>query len=179
MHKILPNLVCILLFFSAFLCTETAAFAQEYVLPYPGYMPGNALYNLSSLIDRIEEYWSIGSFSKFSHHLKMADKKLVEAKTLFEYKQYLLASNAISSYELHLGLANTALDQAQREGKNISEKRRLFKSAISKHRSILENLREELPAEFLWQPEKEIPQILVIREILEQALRRGEEYNGK
>ena len=79
------------------------AFAQgDYVLPYPGAMPGNRLYTISKIVDYIQSWWSFGNLSQFTYQLSMADKKLVEAKTLFEYKQYLLASDGLARYQSHL-----------------------------------------------------------------------------
>lgn len=156
--------------------STTVVFAQaEYVLPYPSFMPGHPLYKASSLVDKLQEWWSFGSLAKFKYHLDMADKKLVEAKTLFEYKQYLLAVNAIEAYEYHLRRANNFLGEARIEGKDISQKKAIFKSAIAKHREILERLKEENPKEFFWKPEKEKPQTIEIENILNGAIELGKE----
>lgn len=150
-------------------------FAQGYVLPYPGFMPGHPFYKISNFIDQLQEWWSFGSFAKFKYHLAMADKKLIEAKTLFEYKQYLLASQALPQYESHLRKVSFHLRQAQNESKDISEKRIVFGKAITKHKEVLEQLEKELPENFLWVPEKAQPQTIEIKRILERKIEIGRE----
>lgn len=163
-------MVCFALLWIIFF-TPAPALAQEYVLPYPGFMPGHPLYKVSQIIDQIQEWWSFGSFSKFKYHLASADKKLIEAKTLFEYKQYLLASQAINSYVHHLDNASYYLNQAGNENKNITDKKMVFSAARAKHLEILQQLKTNLPAEFLWLPEKAKPQPLKIRELIESAIK--------
>lgn len=152
-------------------------FAQEYVLPYPGFMPGHPLYKVSELIDNMQEWWSFGSFAQFKYQLGLADKKLVEAKTLFEYKQYLLASQALSDYEKYLTKAGFYLNRAAEENKNVTEKKRLFRSAISRHKELFERLNQDLPASFLWQPEKSESRKIEIREIISGAIKSGKELD--
>lgn len=158
-----------------FLFTAKDVFAQEYVLPYPGFMPGHPLYKISNAVDKIQEWWSFGNFAKFTYHMNMADKKLVETKTLFEYKQYLLASQALEQHEKHLKKTSFFLDQAKTEGKNISQKKEIFKSAITKYKIILELLRQELPEIFYWKPEKDKPQIIGIKALIEDSIKLGRE----
>jgi len=67
----------------------------EYVLPYPSAMPGNKLYRIMRIIDELKKPLYFGSITRYKYHLSLADKYLVEAKTLFEYKQYLLAVDAL------------------------------------------------------------------------------------
>lgn len=166
-------LVVTVFVFSLFFGSLGNVFAQEYVLPYPGFMPGHPLYKISSMVDSLQEWWSFGDFAKFHYHLNTADKKLVEVKTLFEYKQFLLASESLKTYEKHLKLANNYLSTAAGNGKDISQNRRLFTSAILKHREILERLKLNLPERFLWSPEKESAKVIEIRIILVDAISLG------
>jgi len=167
---------CVVLLWIIFF-TPASAFAQEYVLPYPGFMPGHSLYKISNIVDKLQEWWSFGDFTKFHYHLNAADKKLVEAKILFEYKQFLLASESLQIYEKHLKLANNYLSTAVANGKNISQNRRLFTSAILKHSEVLEKLKLNLPERFLWSPEKESSKMIEIRIILTDAINLGEKLS--
>ena len=85
----------LLLFLVTYFLVVPLAQAVDYVLPYPSYMPGNPMYKIRQILERAQEYWYFGDMAKVKYHLKMADKYLVEAKTLFEYKQYLLAVDAL------------------------------------------------------------------------------------
>lgn len=174
--RLIHYIVFILIIFLLILYLPNKVFAEDYVLPYPGFMPGHPLYKVSELIDHIQKWWSFGSFSKFKYHLGMADKKLVEAKTLFEYKQYLLASQTLPQYESHLRKVNFYLRQAQNEGKNISEKRIVFGNAIARHKEIFQGMEKELPENFLWTPEKAESQTIEIKKILEEIIKVGGEF---
>ena len=147
----------------------------DYVMPYPGAMPGNKLYNMYEIADAIRGWWSFGNLTQHTYHQAIADKKLIEAKTLFEYKQYLLASEALFAYKTHIVLAKNALLAAAKEGKDISQKKKRFQEALLVHKSILEKLKNELPKEFLWQPEKDAPQMLQIHNILDETITKDDE----
>ncbi len=141
-----------------------------YMLPYPGLMPGNKLYRFKKIWDKVFSYWSFGSFAQHKYNLALADKKLVEAKILFEYQQYPLALRALSDSNKHWQESGNFLEQAGKEGKDISRKQENFQSASGKHQEILLNLKKSLPEEFLWQPEKVAAQNLEIKKILDEAV---------
>lgn len=145
-----------------------------YVLPYPGLMPGNRLYRLKEIADRVSQFWAFGNFSRHKYELALADKKLVEAKILFEYQQYPLALKALTNSNIHFQKAVYFLGQAEREGKNISQKSKNFKAAAEKHKEVLGKLKKELPGEFLWQPEKKPAEKLEIHQFLEEAIKNRE-----
>lgn len=167
--KIRLCLIILLLFL--FLVKPSLTFAQdEYILPYPGFMPGNPLYKISQAVDSLQEWWSFGNFAKFSYNLAMADKKLVEAKTLFEYKQYLLAYEALQKSNFYFKKTLPNLLSAQQEGKNISEKSALLKRAASRHKNILEQLLITVPENFSWQPENARDTILPLREGIQASI---------
>src|SRR3989344_2434627 len=73
-----------------------------YVLPYPSYMPGNKLYTFSRFFDEVGRIWNFGSIASTKYALHLSDKYLVEAKTLFEYQQYLLALDALQRSDRQL-----------------------------------------------------------------------------
>ena len=88
----------------------------------------------------------------------MADKYLVEAKTLFEYEQYLLATHALDKSNFHW------------QKIDASQKKEVFQTAASKHQEVLSNLARELPEEILWQPEKQAAEKLEINKLLKKSL---------
>lgn len=147
-----------------------SAYAGNYVLPYPGLMPGNRLYRIKQVFDQLYRFWVFGSFARHRYELSLADKKLVEAKVLFEYQQYPLALQALSDSNRHFQKAIYYLERADQEGKDISQKMVNLKAAAEKHREVLENLREVLPEQFLWQPEKREATELLIKKSLDEAI---------
>lgn len=141
-----------------------------YVLPYPGLMPGNKLYRVKEIVDCIGQYWSFGSFARHAYELRMSDRKLVEAKVLFEYYQYPLAVRALSISNDHFQKATHFLMRAGQEGKSIVAKATNLQAASKKHQEVLEALQSVLPEEFVWQPEKADSEEIQINELLEQAI---------
>lgn len=141
----------VLLFTVLFVTPQVYA---QYVLPYPSYMPGNTLYRISRIADILKAYWYWGSIASFRYHLGLADKYLVEAKTLFEYKQYLLASDAMNRSNEHFQKLPLYMKRAVGEHKDVTILKRTAKEAALEHIRIMENISASTPEEFIWLPEK-------------------------
>lgn len=143
----------------------------DYVLPYPSFMPGSKLYKLHLIWDALERYWHFGSFGQFKYNLKQSDKYLVEAKTLFEYKQYLLAYNALKKSDKYFIDTRVALDQAESQNKDITQKQNLLKNAALKHIDWLDSIKRIIPDKFTWRPEKESETDLGLKGAVEEAIK--------
>lgn len=161
-------ILVLLLLFSA----PVSVFAQSsYVLPYPSAMPGSNLHKISQIIERIEQYWYFGNFGTFTYTMEKSDKYLVEAKTLFEYRQYLLGYKALEKSNKYFRHIPISLASAQKEGKDIAEKRNLLHQAAQKHHEVLRNLSSEVPAEFIWADEKVQPVPLYLQKLIQESIR--------
>lgn len=147
----------------------------SYVLPYPSFMPGNKLYRVSRFIDEVKRYWYWGNLSSYRYYLGQSDKALVEAKTLFEYRQYLLAVNALGRSNDALQRVPDSLKQAKNEGKDIEKYKEEFGSAMDEHKRLIAAIKEDLPEVFTWTPENSNPVVLSIHEALSQAVRKRNE----
>lgn len=151
-----------------------ARIQAEYVLPYPSAMPGNRLYALSRLVDRLKQPFYFGSIASYKYHLILADKYLVEAKTLFEYKQYLLARDALHRSDAEFAEVPKFLASAKAEGKDTRNFARQLADAAAAHGAVLAALNDNLPALFRWTPEKGSTSDILIAGILEQSIRLRE-----
>lgn len=143
----------------------------SYVLPYPSFMPGNKLYRVSRFVDEVKRYWHIGNLASYLYYLEQSDKALVEAKTLFEYHQYLLALQALERSNEKLINARTPLQSAKEEGKDIEKYRREFGEAMDEHNRLIAKIKQETPEAFTWTPEKSDSQVLDIHRALLRAER--------
>jgi len=143
----------------------------DYVLPYPSAMPGNKLYRIARIIDTVKKPLYFGSISRYKYHLSLADKYLVEAKTLFEYKQYLLAVSALERSDTEFREAAPHLRIADREGKDVRAFVSQFTDAIAEHRRVLSDIQQRVPESVTWTPEKAAATPLSLAALLEQALR--------
>lgn len=145
--------------------------SSSYILPYPSAMPGNKFYKLRLVVEQIEKYWYFGNLSQFKYNLSLSDKYLVEAKTLFEYNQFLLAYNSLQKSDSYFPKAQESLLLAKKEGKNIDDKEKILHSASEKHQEVLRFLEKDLPEVYAWMPEKEKPSTLKIRNAIENSIR--------
>lgn len=152
----------------------SALVLPAYVLPYPGAMPGNKAYSLKQIVDTVSQYWAFGSFARHKYELTLSDKKLVEAKTLFEYQQYLLALKALESSNLHFKRAAEFLARAGKEGKDLTQKTANFQAAAARHKEVLAALGKNLPESFFWQPEKKSGTELNLKAVIEEAIKLRE-----
>jgi hypothetical protein len=144
---------------------------SDYVLPYPSAMPGNKIHQVNKVIEVFNQYWSFGTIAGFKNSLKYSDKYLVEAKILFEYKQYLLAQQALQKSDFYFEESRNFLSTAQNEGKAISEKEVILSNAAAKHREVLEDLYEIIPEKFTWTPEDDNATYLDLKKNIEESIK--------
>lgn len=144
--------------------------AHDYVLPYPSYMPGNKLYKVSRIVDTIQNYWYWGSISQEKYHLGLSDKYLVEAKTLFEYKQYLLGVDALKRSNNEFLKVRPNIDTARKEGKDMTEITDIFIEAEEAHEEVLDGIKQRVPVEFNWTPEKTQSTNLLLHALINESV---------
>lgn len=145
--------------------------ASNYVMPYPGIMPGNKLYVVSDLLDKAKSFYTFGDIARFKYNLAQADKYLIESKILFEYNQYPLAIQSLESSNIYYENARRSLESAGKSKKNTSILEQTLSQASLKHAELLSELLKELPAEFLWEDEKKAPLMLEIEKDIKDAIR--------
>jgi hypothetical protein len=166
----MKNLRWVLFLFLLVNLSSVRVFAQStYVLPYPSQMPGNKFYTINQVIEKLSYYWYFGNFGKTYYYQRLSDKYFVEAKTLFEYKQYLLAYKSLLKSNQYFEKSYPHLLSAKKEGKDISEKQEIFRQGSLKHIEELYKLKKTTPGEFLWTPEKSKPTRLNIRFLIDTS----------
>ncbi|MDE2591048.1 MAG: hypothetical protein KGL95_15430 [Patescibacteria group bacterium] len=144
----------ILLFLLSLLFVQPVYADSPYVLPYPSSMPGTIFYKIHRVWEELEKYWYFGNFGQFQYNLMESDKYLVQARTLFEYKQYLLATQALVQSDNFFIKTQPFLNKAKSVGENITEKEILLHQAAQKHIEVLTDLLSIVPKVFVWIPEK-------------------------
>jgi len=165
------NIFVVIIFIHlSFIIGHLSLVHADYVLPYPSYMPGNKLYKVSRIIDQVKKFWYWGSIAGVKYHLGLSDKYLVEAKTLFEYKQYLLATDALRRSDTEYIEIPQFIVRAKVEGKDITLLEKTVKEAAQTHIQILDGFKQTVPAEFTWTPEKTTPTILPIGNLIETSI---------
>lgn len=157
------------IFFLIFSATLVSA-DSTYVLPYPSSMPGSLLYKIHLVKEKLMKYWYFGNFGQFEYNLKLSDKYLVEAKTLFDYKQYLLAYQALQKSDVYFKNIPQYLDKAKKENKNTKRKQNILKEAGKRHMEELNDISLKVPSSFIWKPEKSSPINLNIKDAIQNSI---------
>ena len=147
------------------------AVQAEYVLPYPSYMPGNTLYKVSTFLDKLKGYWYFGNIAQLKYRMGMADKKLIESKTLFEYKQYAFAMNAMHESTAQIASIPRLLESAKEQGIDMKKFNAMLCEQMNVHQEVLQKLQTSLPTVFAWQEEKKDAVNLQIGEAFDTAMK--------
>jgi len=167
----MKKLVHLFILVFLFVLFSKPVFAESsYVLPYPSSMPGGLAYKFHLIYNAISKYWYFGDFGQFDYNLKMADKYLVEAKTLFEYKQYLLADRALKKSDSYFIKIRDSLIKAKNKNRNVVDKMLVLKEASEKHIEVLKKMDLDLPDTFIWTPEKSAPTTLNLQKIFGNSI---------
>lgn len=166
--KIIKNsIVCaVVLWLATVMSTVHAA----YVLPYPSYMPGHALYEISEVIDQLKYWWNWGSLSRAKITLALADKKIVEARVLSEYGQHYLATKAVASSDTHVHQLPLLLEEAKEEGKDIEQLRTRIVDFSQKHIEVITVMKSYSPDEIDWHLETGSTTELSIHDLLDESI---------
>lgn len=162
--------ISLIVFFIFVLSPQLVLAQSDYVLPYPSYMPGSKFYIVHRIWEEAIKYWYFGDFGQFTYNLNQSDKYLVEAKTLFEYKQYLLGYKALKKSDRFFSMIPFYLQKAKQEGKNTDQKKELLKQAVLKHIEVLTSMQYTVPQHFVWKPEKDSPTDLALRESIQNSI---------
>lgn len=170
------ELVILLILIISLTLTPTANATLSYVLPYPSTMPGSIFYRLNLIKETVQRFWYFGDFGKFTYNLKISDKYLVEAKTLFEYKQYLLALSSLNKSDEHFRQTLKFINSAKKANKDIEKNRKLLSEAALKHIEVLGKLEGDLPESVVWSPEKSAPKNLLIKDAIENSKKIREKF---
>ncbi len=128
------------------------------------------MYTVSRMIDQVKKFWYWGSIAGVKYHMGLADKYLVEAKTLFEYKQYLLAADALKRSDSAFQQISQLITRVHVEGKDTSVLEKTYNEAADVHIEVLQKLLQNLPAEFIWTPEKAPPTNLPLQQLLLRSI---------
>lgn len=119
----------------------------QYVLPYPGLLPGHPLYSIKALRDKVIEFLITDPLKKADFYILQADKRLNAGILLSQQGKYELAQETISKGENYLEMAIGRVRAAEEASQPIDERIvRLHLSAL-KHQEVLKMLIEEAEGE--------------------------------
>jgi hypothetical protein len=132
---------CLLI--SAFLCSGTA-YAQDEELPDPGTTPDSPFYFLDRWGKALGMFFAFGPEAKAQKALQYAEERLSEAQVMAAKNRTREMIRAANDYDGFMAMVNERVEANNQQGvsDNVSEK---VASAISKHLSVLEGLKDKYP----------------------------------
>lgn len=117
----------------------------DYNLPYPGMLSDNLLWPIKAVRDRIWLAVTINPSKKADLYLLLADKRLVDAKMLFEKGKPDLGTSVLTKAEKYLESAGKEEGIAKSEGMNTSDFLQRFILATLKHRQVMDTIALSAP----------------------------------
>jgi hypothetical protein len=131
------------------------------------------------IVDTLKNFWYWGNIAQTKYHLELADKYLVEAKTLMEYNQYLLGSDALLRSDREFKKLTNFIRRAKNEKKDISLLKKAVEGASGKHGEVLKLLSGILPDHFTWTPERDTPTELKLQDMVKNSMRTRSRVAGE
>lgn len=99
--------------------TPSAQTDNNYSLPYPGLLPGNPLYSLKAMRDKLVEIITTNPLKKSNFYLLQADKRLATGLILYEKGKKEEAEITISKGQNYLEKSIDKANQAKDSQENI------------------------------------------------------------
>ena len=113
----------------------------DYLMPYPGSIkPDNFFWPLKALRDKTWLTVTINPLKKADLELLIADKRVQDAKTLFENNKADLGMSVLTKGEKYLELAQKDERKAKGQGMDTKDFLKKYIMATLKHREILDSL---------------------------------------
>lgn len=104
--------------------TPTPSIASQtltYDLPYPGLLPGNPLYTLKAIRDKIDEILISDPSKKTEFYLLQADKRLAASLVLFNMGKATLGETTLSKSQNYLEDSINEVIRAQKSQENEND----------------------------------------------------------
>jgi hypothetical protein len=115
----------------------------QYVLPYPGLLPGSPLYPIKAARDKIIETFITDALKKADFYILQADKRLNAGILLYQQGKFELSEETISKGENYLEMAIGRTRAAKEQNESVDERiTRLHLSSL-KHQEVIKMLIKE------------------------------------
>ena len=118
-----------------------------YYLPYPVILPDHPLYSFKMIRDRIWLWLTSGAEKKAEIVLLFADKRLGAGRFLIEGNKIDLGITTIEKAEKYLEQAVLNLEEAKKQGEDVSVLAKKIKTAAEKHQELISDLAQGLSSE--------------------------------
>jgi len=141
------NRLLVLLSFLFIFVLAPSVFAQttDADLPSPGLLPDSPIYFLKPLSEKVRGIFIFGEDSKALYALKLADKRLSEAKALSDKGEDGLAADIAEQAGKENENAQEHLAKAEFEGKDVTAVVERLAANSARQQAVLEKVLEKVP----------------------------------
>ena len=115
----------------------------DYDLPYPGLLPGNPLYDIKVLRDRIESFFISDPLKRAEFSLLQSDKRLSAGVMLFDEGQYDRAESTISKGEKYMQDSLNQATALKEKGQTADPLLQKINLSSQKHVEVIKNLEKK------------------------------------
>jgi hypothetical protein len=138
------RMILISCFLTTSLLFSGTAYAQDEELPDPGITPDSPFYFFDTLGKNIGLFFTFGPEAKARKALQYAEERLAEAQVMADKNRVREMTRAANDFDGFMTMVNERAEEARHQGAsvNITETVAL---ATSKHLSVLEKLKEQVP----------------------------------
>lgn len=145
----MKSLISLFLLLSLFIFSTFTAIAAisevEYQLPYPGILPGNTLYSLKEIRDKISGFLIKNPLKKAEFNLLKSDVRISAAISLSEQKKDIsIIETTLARAVDYYNEALTKTREAKEQGMDIRDFVKKLSLANQKHVEILENIEKKV-----------------------------------
>lgn len=126
------------------IATNSAKQSIDYPLPYPGILPGNPLYPLKMLRDKIVSMFISDPVKKAEFYLLMTDKRINAGIYLINYNKVSLGEPTINKGQNYFDQALDLVGKVKKDGNVVILFDRMEKANL-KHQEVLEEVLIKVP----------------------------------
>lgn len=116
-------------------------------LPKPGFLPGNPLYFMQNIGEGLSGLFSFGNVKKVKREIRMAERRVAEAKVLVENERYDLAESTIRRYRRIMDNVEDRVNEMKEDGKDVDGVAKQLAESTLKHQGVFAEIYNRVPDE--------------------------------
>jgi len=114
-------------------------------IPLAGITPDSWIYGFKRLSENIDIFFTFGELKKAEKYVDYAEIRLSEVKEMSEKGNNKIIQELLNEYEINLKNSNSILEEAKKNGKNISELTEYIAISTTIHIDLMEDILEVAP----------------------------------
>ena len=118
---------------------------QQNDLPSPGRVPGDLFYGLDRFSERVQMAFTANDVKKAELHVKFANERLSELNKIIDDNKTKYVEKLTTDEETELEAAQSDLDKAEKEGKNVTLLAEKVANMTAKHLAVLQGILDKVP----------------------------------